>query len=111
MVPQALRAGDDRDLSSTRANETTDQRTGGASGSDVVDADIVVTVRRGHVRHQGNDLRAAIDEIVDRCTYARMIERDDSYAVEIRGERLERGSEYSRVEYIGGDHFDRETAS
>ena len=110
VVAQGLRTGDDRDLSLPGADEPADQGAGGATGGDIVDADIMVTPRSGHVRHQRHDLGAAIDEIVDGGADAWMIKRDDRHAVEVAGKRFKRGSENSRIEHVGRDQLNAETA-
>ena len=105
MVAKGLRTSDDRDFSLWRADEPADQRAGGAPGGDIVDADIMVTPRRRHVRHQRNDLGAAIGEIVDGRADAWVIKGNDRHAVEIAGKGFKGGCENSWIENVGRDHL------
>src|SRR5262249_61954869 len=76
MIAQSMRAGDDGDLSLSRAHKTADQSPGRASGSDIVNTHVMVTARRRHIRHEGNHFRAAVDEVVYGRTDARMSDSD-----------------------------------
>ena len=94
MVAQALRPATIATFPCRRTDQPTDQRAGRTARGDIVDADIVVAARGRHVRNQGDDLGAAIDEIIDRGADARMIQRDHRDAVEITDKGLQRGSQH-----------------
>src|SRR5271154_2872121 len=75
MVAQRLRPRDDADCASARTDEPPHQRASGSARGDVVDADVMMATRAGHIGHECDDIGSGRDEIVDGGADALMIER------------------------------------
>src|SRR5271166_1986684 len=65
VIAQRLRPCDDADLAGATPNEPSHQRTGRSPRGDVVDPDVTMAPRAGHVGNERDDVGPAGNEIVD----------------------------------------------
>src|SRR5271167_2023197 len=81
VVAQRLRPGDDADLAGAAPNEPSHERAGRSPRGDVVDPDVMMAPRAGHVGNERHDVGPAGNEIVDGRANALVVERHHGDAV------------------------------
>src|SRR5277367_630246 len=89
VVAQRLRSRDDADFASAYPDEPPHQRASGSPRGDVVDADVMMATRTGHVGYERDDIGSPSDEIVDRGANALVIEGHDGDPVIAPGQRFQ----------------------